>query len=157
MSIKLTKRVAALLLGRGMGSVRINPNAVEEAKKALTRDDVRALIKNGSVYAIKEKHNLSLYSVALNKKRAQGRKRGQGKRRGSVKARGAVDYKKRIRAQRRVLRSLKDDKSMDNKMFKKLYLLVKGGSFPNKVTLLHRIRSEGIVMDDEKFERLRHA
>jgi large subunit ribosomal protein L19e len=93
----------------------------------------------------------------LNKKRSQGRKRGQGKRRGSDKARGGVDYKKSIRAQRRVLKSLKEDRSMDNVMFKKLYLLVKGGSFPNKVTLLNRIRSEGIAIDDQKFEKLRHA
>jgi large subunit ribosomal protein L19e len=157
MSIKLTKRVAAALLKRGVSSVRITPTAVEEARKALTREDVRAMIKSGGVYAIKEKHNLSLYSIALNKKRSQGRKRGQGKRRGSIKARGGVDYKKSIRAQRRVLRSLKDDRTMDNVMFKKLYLLVKGGSFPNKVTLLNRIRSEGIALDDQKFEKLRHA
>jgi large subunit ribosomal protein L19e len=157
MSIKLTKRVAAALLKRGVSSVRITPTAVDEAKKALTRDDVRAMIKSGGVYAIKEKKNLSLYSIALNKKRSQGRKRGQGKRRGSDKARGGVDYKKSIRAQRRVLKSLKEDRSMDNVMFKKLYLLVKGGSFPNKVTLLNRIRSEGIAIDDQKFEKLRHA
>ena len=41
-------------------------------------------------------------------------------------------------------------------MFKKLYLLVKGGTFPNKVTLLNRIRSEGVALDEEKFAKLRH-
>ena len=157
MSIKLTKRVAAALLKRGVSSVRIKSTAVDDAKKALTREDVRTLMKDGNVYALAEKHNLSAYSKELGKKRTQGRKRGPGKRSGTLKARGGVDYKKRIRAQRRVLGILKDEKAIDNIMFKKLYALVKGGTFPNKVTLLNKVRSEGIVLDDEKFAKLRHT
>ena len=156
MSVKLTKRIASELLGRGMNSVRLKPEAVKEAEKALTRDDVRELIKSGCVFALKAKHNISQYGVELAKKRTQGRKRGQGKRRGTLKARGQLDYKKKIRAQRRVIASLKADKTIDNLMFKKLYLLVKGGTFPNKVTLLNRIRSEGVALDEEKFAKLRH-
>ena len=157
MSVKLTRRIASELLGRGATKIRFRPEAVPDAEKALTRDDVRAMIKSGSVYATPEKHNLSLHGKSLNAKREQGRKRGHGKRRGTAKARGGVGYKKEIRAQRRVLAQLKSDKTIDNELFKKLYLLVKGGTFSNKVTLLNRIRSEGIAIDDQKFEKLRHA
>ncbi len=156
MSVKLTRRIASELLGRGATKIRFKPEAVPDAEKALTRDDVRAMIKSGSVFALPMKHNISAYGAELAKKRTQGRKRGQGKRRGTLKARGQLDYKKKIRAQRRVIASLKADKTIDNLMFKKLYLLVKGGTFPNKVTLLNRIRSEGVALDEEKFAKLRH-
>ena len=79
MSIKLTKRIAAIVMDRGESSIRINPTALAEAKKAITREDVRVLIKNGSVYAIKEKKNLSLHGKELKKKRIAGRKRGYDK------------------------------------------------------------------------------
>ena len=156
MSIKLTKRVASALMKRGKTAVKLNPAFLEDARKALTREDVREMIKKGSIYAVKPKHNLSLYGGILNKKREQGRKRGRGKRRGTAKARSGVEYKKEIRAQRRVLAALKTEKTIDNQLFKKLYALVKGGTFSNKVTLLNRVRSEGVTLDDERFEKLRH-
>lgn len=156
MSVKLTRRIASEMMKRGVSSVRIKPSAFEDAQKAITRDDVRGLIKNGSIYAIAEKHNMSLYSKALGKKRSKGRSRGSGRRKGTRRAREGIQYKKKIRAQRRVLASLKSEKRIDNAMYKKLYLLVKGGNFVSKVTLLNRVRSEGIELDDAQFEKLRH-
>ena len=59
MSIKLTRRIGALILKRGKNSVRIKPDSIEDAKKAITREDIRSLISKGGVYALKEKHNES--------------------------------------------------------------------------------------------------
>ncbi|HVC58651.1 MAG TPA: 50S ribosomal protein L19e [Candidatus Acidoferrales bacterium] len=156
MSIKLTRRIAAQVLKRGQGSVRLKADALAEAKKAITREDVRVLVKGGGVYAVPKKHNLSLYSKELNEKRTQGRKRGPGKRKGSRKARGGVDYKKKIRAQRRVLAQLKQENAFDNETFKSLYRLVKGGDFQSKISLLSHIKSRGINITDEQLEKLRH-
>lgn len=157
MSIKLTKRIAADIMGRGLSSVRIKEGATAEAQKAITRADVRELVKNGSIYAIKEKENLSLHSQMLREKRMKGRRRGQGKRRGSIKARGAMPYKQKIRAQRRVLAELKGSKEIDNITFKKFYALVKGGIFPSKQSLLFRLKTEGVKLDDARMEKLRHV
>ncbi|MDE1833512.1 MAG: 50S ribosomal protein L19e [Candidatus Micrarchaeota archaeon] len=156
MSIKLTRRIAAELLKRGESSVRIKDNAIQDAKKAITREDVRVLVKSGAVYATEAKHNLSLYSKELNDKRSQGRKRGPGRRKGSRKARGGVDYKKKIRAQRRLLAALKTEKAIDNETFKSLYRLVKGGNFQSKISLLGHIRSRGVSITDEQLNKLRH-
>ncbi|EQD66370.1 Ribosomal protein L19/L19e [mine drainage metagenome] len=156
MSIKLTKRTAATLLGRGITSVRIKPDALEDAKKAITREDVRALIKSGRVYALKEKNNLSVYSKVLKEKRDKGRRRGKGKKKGTKKARGMVTYQKKVRAQRRLLAELKKEKAINNEMYKKFYALVKGGSFQTKMTLINHIKSRGVSMTDEQVEKLKH-
>ncbi|MGC8647676.1 MAG: 50S ribosomal protein L19e [Candidatus Micrarchaeia archaeon] len=156
MGIKTTKRMASELLGRGMSSIRIKPSAIEDARKALTKDDVRSMISKGNIYAIKPKHNLSIYSKVLNKKRSKGRRRGMGRRKGTLKARIGKRYPKKIRAQRRVLKALKEDKTIDNNTFKTLYRLVRGGNFASKLTLLNHIKAMGIEISDERFEKLRH-
>ncbi len=156
MSVKLTKRTASSILKRGVSSIRIKPDAVEDAQKAITREDVRGLIKGGKVYALKEKENISAYSKVLKEKRSKGRRRGKGRKKGTRKARGIVTYQKRVRAQRRILAALKDEKVIDNVMFKKFYALVKGGSFQTKMTLISHIRSKGVGINDEQLEKLKH-
>jgi large subunit ribosomal protein L19e len=156
MSIKLTKRIAGELLERGVSKVRVKSSGIEEAKKAITREDVRALIKNGHIYAIKEKHNISAYSKVLREKRNKGRRRGHGRRKGTQAARGILEYKKKIRGQRRVLKALKDEKIIDNVKFKKYYALVKGGNFTTKASLISHIKNDGVGMNDEKINQLRH-
>jgi len=156
MSIKLTKRVAALLLKRGESSIRIKNDAFADAAKAITRDDVRALIKDGKIYALQQKHNISARGKLLNIKRSKGRRRGPGSRKGTRKARQGLEYKKLVRGQRRVIKSLKAENLITNDAFKRFYALVKGGTFTSKVTLLNYIRNTGVQIDDEKFNKLRH-
>jgi len=156
MSIKFTKRVTGVLLKRGVSSIRIKSDAFADASKAITRDDVRALIKDGKVYALQPKRNISARGKLLNIKRSKGRRRGIGSRKGTRKARQGIEYKKLVRAQRRVIKSLKADKLITNDAFKRFYALVKGGTFASKVTLLNYIRSTGVQIDDEKFNKLRH-
>ncbi|MGC8478657.1 MAG: 50S ribosomal protein L19e [Candidatus Micrarchaeia archaeon] len=156
MSVKFVKRAASYIMNRGESAIRIKPDAIADAKKALTKEDVRELIRKGSVYAIKEKKNISIYGKLLQEKRSEGRSRGPGNRRGTYKARTGITYPKRVRGQRRILKALKSEGTIDNSTFKKLYALVKGGTFASKVTLLNHIRSIGVSIDDAKFEKLRH-
>jgi large subunit ribosomal protein L19e len=157
MSIKLTRRVAARELGRGESKIRIKKDAVPDAEKAITADDVRAMVKDGKVYAVAEKHNISFRSKAVRLKKMKGRRRGPGSRRGTMKTRMSVDYKKRVRGQRRVLKILKSDKTIDNKTFKRFYLLVKGGTFANKGSLISHMKINGVGISDERASELRHV
>lgn len=157
MSIKFTKRAAAGLLGRGESSIRIDHSSLQEAEKAITREDVRDLISKGKVYALPAKHNISVYSKVLQKKRLQGRRRGVGRKRGGRNARASLEYKEKVRAQRRVLHILKEEKLIDNTMFKGFYRLVRGGTFQSKASLLSHITSTGIKVSEEKLKQLKHA
>ncbi len=156
MSIQLTKRLTAKILRRGVNAVKIKKMAYTEASKAITGDDVRALIKNGSVYVIKEKKNLSLHGKELHKKRQKGARRGPGKKKGTLKARTGRTYPKHIRAQRRIIKSLKSDTTINNIQFKKYYKLVKGGTFSTKAQLINYIIHTGVDIIDEKYDKLKH-
>ena len=156
MSIKFTKRAAASILGRGINSIRIKDSDKEAIGKAITRDDVRDLIKKGSVYAIVAKKNLSLHGKEHDLKKRKGRRIGRGRRKGTFKARQGIPYKQKIRAQRRLISKLKEEGALNNEQFNMLYALVKGGTFTSKITLLNRIKSEGITLSDENIEKLRH-
>lgn len=156
MSIKLTRRIAAKIMERGESSVRINPTSIEEAKKAITREDVRAMIKSGAVYAIPKKKNLSRHGELLATKRAQGRSRGKGRRKGSKFARTGLLYPKKVRSQRRILKELKSSKTIDNNTFKKYYRLVRGNSFQTKISLINHIKESGIAINDEMVNKLKH-
>ncbi|MCL4362959.1 50S ribosomal protein L19e [Candidatus Marsarchaeota archaeon] len=156
MSIKLTRRIGALILKRGRNSIRIKPDSIDDAKKAITREDIRSLISKGGVYALEEKHNESRYAKGLAEKKAEGRRRGPGRRKGTTKARTGMTYKKKIRAQRRIIKDLKATKAIDNEMFKEFYALVKGGTFQNKASLINHMKGKGVKIDDELFKKLKH-
>ncbi len=156
MSIKLTRRIGASILKRGKNSIRIKPDSIDDAKKAITREDIRSLISKGGVYALKEKHNESRYAKNLAEKKMEGRRRGPGRRKGTVKARTGMTYKKKIRAQRRIIKELKATKAIDNELFKEFYALVKGGTFQNKASLINHMKGKGVQIGDELFKKLKH-
>ncbi|MGC8587023.1 MAG: 50S ribosomal protein L19e [Candidatus Micrarchaeia archaeon] len=157
MSIRFVKRIASDIIGRGESAIRIKPSAMDDAKKAITRDDIRKLIQNGSIFAVQPKHNISMNSKILKKKRAEGRRRGPGRRKGSRKARGGISWEKRVRAQRMLLKELKNEGKIDTRNFGKFYALIKGNMFPNKASLILHIRDSGIQITDEEIAKVEEA
>ncbi|MDE1825466.1 MAG: 50S ribosomal protein L19e [Candidatus Micrarchaeota archaeon] len=155
MTLRFAKRIASQVLDRGQSSIRFKPDALEEISKAITRDDIRRLVKNGSIIALKEKDNLSLRAKELRKKRSEGRGRGRGRRKGTLKARmGTGMWEKKVRSQRLFLRELRNDKKVDSKSFRKFYLLVKGNAFANKSSMLLHMKEKGVVVSDEEVARI---
>lgn len=154
MTIKFTRRIASEIMKRGESSIRINPSGIDDAKKAMTREDVRTLIKNGGVYAIKKKHNVSMNSKLLKIRRSKGRGRGPGKRKGTLNARRGNTWIKKVRSQRSLLNRLKLMGKLDNVSFNKYYMLVKGNSFPDKASLILHIREDGINLKDEDIKTI---
>ncbi len=151
MTLKFAKRVAAQLLNRGESSIRFREDAIPEIAKAITREDIKKLIGNGSILALKAKHNISMNAKIMRKKRAEGRRRGVGRRKGTKGARrGVISWEKKVRSQRMLLSELKRIKKLDSKQFMKFYMLVKGNSFANKASLLLHMKDEGISISDEE-------
>jgi large subunit ribosomal protein L19e len=154
MSLKFVRRTAAILMKRGESKIRIAQSSLEDADKAMSRDDVRALIKNGKVYAVKAKKNRSMNSKILKMKRDEGRRRGPGRRKGTLKARGTISWEKKVRAQRFVLKELKLMRKLDNKSFRTFYLLIKGNSFPDKASLLRKITESGVSISEDDMKSI---
>ncbi|MGC8628846.1 MAG: 50S ribosomal protein L19e [Candidatus Micrarchaeia archaeon] len=154
MTIKFAKRAASEILHRGEKAIRIKEHALEDARKALTRDDIRKLISQGDIYAVLPKHNLSRHGKLLKEKRAKGRKRGYGKRKGTRKARAGRIWERKVRSQRLLLKRLKETGKIDNKTFTRFYLAIKGNAFPDKRSLLLHLSDEGIKVSDDELKQI---
>lgn len=155
MSIKFARRAASEIMGRGRSAIRIKPSALADAAKAITKDDVRKLITDKNIYAIPEKHNLSMNAKVLRRKRAEGRRRGPGRRKGSFKSRAGRTWERQVRSQRILLRKLKQMKKVDNKTFRHFYGLIKGNAFPDKASLLlHLSEQTGVKVSADELKKI---
>ncbi|MHA2430371.1 MAG: 50S ribosomal protein L19e [Promethearchaeota archaeon] len=143
MSLKAQKRMAAEILKCGENRVYFDPYLIDEIQLAITREDIRSLIKEGIIRK-KYKKGISKFRKKLHhQKKKKGRARGLGKRKGSKYARNPKKkaWMKRIRPQRRELKKLRDRKLITAAIYRKLYKNAKGGMF-NSVAQMNRYIKE---------------
>ncbi len=133
MDLKIQKRIASELLKVGKSRVWIDPSKIDEISESITKQDVRELIEKGYIKAKKKKGVSRGRAKELHKQRKKGRKRGYGKRKGTFNAR-MKDKKKwmnKVRVLRRVLSRYNKDGELNPKMYRELYLKIKGNFFRN--------------------------
>jgi large subunit ribosomal protein L19e len=143
--LKLQKRLASEIMDVGIGRVYIDPERLEDVKQAITRQDIRSLIRDG---AIKKRLVKGSSKGRIRKRLAQrrkGRQKGPGHRKGTENAR--FPKKKRwmgkVRAQRKFLKLMREKQMLSSSEYRKLYLRVKGGFFRSVAHLkLHTKKKE---------------
>jgi len=122
----LQKKLAAKILKVGLGRVWLDPTKAKDIKAAITKADVRKLIKKGQIKALPEK-------IKRPKEKRKKRK-GRGRRKGAKYAK--MTKKQRwmstVRPLRRMLKELRDSEKIDRPTYRRLYLLVKGGMFRSR-------------------------
>lgn len=134
MNLKNKKRIAARLLKSGEKRVWFNPDKLSEIKEAITKDDIRNLIREGTI-RIKQKRGISRFRVRKNLiQKRKGRRQGPGTRKG--KATSRLPRKRKwiikVRKLRGFLKLLKDKKVLAPKQYSTLRLKIKGGFFRSK-------------------------
>lgn len=131
MTQKTIRRLAADVLNVGESRIWLDPNQGSRINEALTRDDVRKLISEGVVKAFPSRGVSRQGARERQEGRRVGRRRGHGSRKGSVKARTGEKevWIAKVRAQRRLIKSLKADGELTGPNFRKAYMLVKGSTF----------------------------
>lgn len=147
--LSLQKRLAAEVLGVGASRIWIDPTKADVVAQAISREDVKRLIKDG-VIAVKPEHGIAGYSSKVrHKQRSKGRRRGHGKRKGTKSAR--LDEKElwanKVRKMRRYLRYLRDKKLIDRRTYRRLYLLAKGGHFRSFASLKLYLKENKILKE----------
>ncbi|MBI2543559.1 MAG: 50S ribosomal protein L19e [Candidatus Aenigmarchaeota archaeon] len=124
----MQKKLAASVLKVGKSRVWLNPQKKADIDKAITKWDIRKLVKKGDI----KSHPKKLKTPGLIKRR-----KGEGRRKG--KKHSIVPQKRiwmsNVRAQRRMLKEMKDSSQLDNVNYRKLYRLVKGGMFRSRAHL----------------------
>ena len=125
------KRLAADELDVGKSRVWFDPEAQTEIADAITREDIRELIEQGTISAKEAKGNSRGRARERAAKRAYGHRKGPGSRKGKKGGRrnSKDEWVSRIRAQRRRLKELRDDGPLDRTQYRTLYNKASGGEF----------------------------
>jgi large subunit ribosomal protein L19e len=141
------RRMAASLLKCGENRVWIDPNRIEDVAYAVTRDDIRNLIKTGSIRANQKRGSSKGRIRFANAQRAKGKRKGQGSRKGGKYAR--FPRKRRwiatIRPLRAQLHELREQNLIERKDYRKYYLHAKGGMFKSRGHLMSHLQAENAL------------
>ncbi len=125
------KRLAADVLDVGERRVWLDPDESDEIAEAITREDIRELVDMGIIQAKGTQNNSRGRARERNEKRSYGHKKGHGKRKGKAGARQnrKDSWVSRIRAQRKRLKELREDGTIDRTQYRELYNKASGGEF----------------------------
>ncbi|MEM3515137.1 MAG: 50S ribosomal protein L19e [Saccharolobus sp.] len=131
-NLKLQKRLAAKVAKVGLKRVKIPVEFMAEVQEALTKNEIRRLIKEGKIIIL---NKTGISTGRLNKRRknrllkSEGRKAGSRKGKKGARAKRKEMWVRRIRKIRRYLRWLRDNNVIDNHTYRMLYLKAKGGNY----------------------------
>lgn len=147
MNLKPQKRMAASILKCGQNRIFMDPYLIEDIAMAITREDIRNLIKEG---VIQKKYKKGISKTRKNirhERKKKGRGRGIGKRKGSKGARTPKKkaWMKRIRPQRRELKKMRDRKQITTATYRKLYKNAKGGMFASVAQMNRYIKEKELL------------
>ncbi len=149
MIVKIQKRLAARVLKCSESNVWLDPSRLEEIKEAITKADIKSLVKDKAIIA-KKRIGTSKYRTRKNKlQKSRGRRRGPGSRKSGVNAR--ISKKSRwanhIRTQRSFLQNLRYKDVIEKSGYRLLYMKSKGGFFRSK-------RHLKIYMEENSFIKI---
>ncbi len=147
MKLPMQKRLAARILKCGKHRVWIDPLRLDEAKEAITKADMRALIADG---AVKKKQLLGVSKFWARKRKTQRRKerrKGAGSRKGKKGARLSkkTAWMRKIRLQRKFIKELRAKQIITKQDYRMLYAKTKGGFFRSKAHIKLYINEHGLA------------
>ncbi len=125
------KRIAANVLNAGESRVWFDPDKLTDLANAITREDIRGLINDGTI-KLRQARGISRGRArGHDVKRKKGHRTGHGSRKGAKNARSAKKHlwMRKIRAQRRALRDLRDNNKIDRTTYRRFYRKAKGGEY----------------------------
>lgn len=150
MNLKIQKELAAKVAKVGVHKIILNPVRYEDLKEAITKADIRALIKDGAIKIEQERSPSRQRAIERHLQRKKGRQRGHGKRKGQKKARTPrkQQWVRKIRILRTTLRKYRDEKKVDMKIFTDLKQKVKGGFFRDNNHLMFYVKSNKLLKEE---------
>lgn len=134
MKLNTQKRIAADILECSPSRVILDEERLEEIKEAITKTDIRGLIKDKAISLKPIKGTSKSRARHAKNQKKKGLRSGAGKRKGKVTARLSKKDKwmAKIRTQRKFLKELKDKGIIEKGEYSNLRLKSKGGFFRSK-------------------------
>ncbi len=150
--LKNQRRMSADLLKCGVNRVWIDTNRTEDVAEAVTRTDIRSLIREG---VIKSKHKKGISRARIRhiqEQKHKGKRKGQGSRKGTKHSR--LSKKRRwiqtIRPIRRILKEYRDQGQITATTYRKFYRHAKGGMFKSKAHLNAQLEVQNAFIEVEE-------
>jgi large subunit ribosomal protein L19e len=143
MSLRSQRRLAAEILKVGQNRVWMDPARTDEVETAITREEIKKLIHEKAIQPLPEKGISRSRARVLHQKKKKGLRRGPGTRSKPRVSRKEVWIKK-IRALRRKLRELKENRTITESTYRQFYRMAKSGVFESVAELERHIKSKGL-------------
>lgn len=141
--LRSQRRLAAQILKIGQNRVWIDPERIDDADAAITREEIRKLIHEGVIKQLPERGVSRARARILHAKKKRGLRAGPGSRTGSPRARISKKeaWTKKIRALRNRLRKLKGNKIISENAYRKAYKMASSGRFESVADLERHLKS----------------
>ncbi|MEM2142357.1 MAG: 50S ribosomal protein L19e [Candidatus Thorarchaeota archaeon] len=133
MKLHVQKRLAAQVMKTGKSRVWIDPQFQDDVSLAITKNDIRRLVDEGAIQS-KQKRGVSRGRARfIAAQRRKGQRRGPGSKKGRANAvlTGKMRWALKVRPMRRELRRLRDEGRITSRVYRQLYMKVKGNAFRN--------------------------
>jgi len=153
MELKSQKRIAAQILKCSKKKVVFDVNSLNEIKEAITKADIRNLLKKRVIrFNTNKKEKSNIKSRIRKEQKKKNRQKGFGSRKGRKTARLGRKRRwiNRIRVQRRLLKSLRNNNLVEKKKYQDLYMKAKGGFFRSRRHLMTYIEENKLLLKKEK-------
>lgn len=147
MKLGVQKRIVADLRRVSEKRVVFDNSRLEEIKEAITKSDIKSLIKDKAI-TIKPKKGISQSRTRRIKvQKRKGRMKGHGSRKGKSTARlpQKREWVNKIRALKSMLKVLRDKKIISPSTYRGLYMKAKGGFFRSRRHLRLYINEQEII------------
>lgn len=134
MKLTLQKRLAAQILKCSEKKIRIEPSRLEDIKEAITKHDIRGLIKEGAISKRHDQESSRAHARIIREQKKKGQRKGPGTRKGPKFSRLSRKDRwiARIRAQRQLMRELLETSKINKDTYKEVYSKSKGGFFRSR-------------------------
>ncbi|MEK6904208.1 MAG: 50S ribosomal protein L19e [Nanoarchaeota archaeon] len=154
MNLSNQRRMAAAILKASKKDILFDSTRLSEIKDAITKDDLRNLIKLGAIKKLHKGGYSRGRAREIIKQKRKGRRKGPGSLKGSKFAR--LKRKRRwinkIRAQREFLRSLKEKDIINTQAYHQLYSMSKGGFFRSRSHIKLYMEEHGLLKNEKSKE-----
>jgi large subunit ribosomal protein L19e len=129
--MRLQKRLAAHILNCSPYRITFDESKLGEIKEAITTFDVRRLINKGIIRRVPVQGITRFRTRHTQAQKRRGRRVGQGSRKGTANARAhdKLQWMRQVRAQRDLLKRLRDHGFITHETFNTMYAKTKGGFF----------------------------
>ena len=128
------KKLASKLLKASPKRIKFDNQRLADIKEAITKTDIRQLIDEKAIRKINEKGVSRSRANKILSQKSKGKRKGAGSNKGKKTARlpKKEAWMSKIRAQRELIKNMREKEVISNDVYRKLYKKSKGGFFRNK-------------------------